>query len=74
MFFKQTINGCYEERGKFMRNDYENLKEKAMEKEDISTPSFELKIPTNNKFNPRIANSNTNDERFFAFESQRAHH
>lgn len=33
-----------------------------------------LKVPVDKKFNPRIENSDSNDERFFAFESQKSHH
>lgn len=42
------------------------------ERNDVAVTRKELKVPEN-KFNPRIKKVEVNDERFFAYESQKSH-
>lgn len=44
-----------------------------MEKKAEIKNKVELKVPKK-EFNPRIQEVNVNDERFFAYESQKSHH
>lgn len=47
----------------------ESIKKKETKK---TKKKINLKVP-NNEFNPRIVKVNPDDEKFFAYESQRSH-